>query len=389
MRSRLVPFVALFGLIAAACTPAAPSPTSPPTAAPAGAAPAPTPGAPLTVGAVIPLSGGQASYGAMAKGGIDIAVAEVNAAGGVLGGRPVVVSYEDNQGLPAQSATSAQTLVGKGNKIVFTHGSSVTQAISKVTADKNVLLANMAAQSDAVIAASPQIYSFLPTNNMELGHLAELAYTKLGLKTLAIEASDDDYGKSATAAVSDAFKKLGGEIVATEIHAPGAVDMRTQLIKLRGTNPKALAILANTGEIGNVIKQARELNLDATLMGADSTLSPSEITTAGPAFEGVVGVAIRFDPARTASAKKFAETFQNQIGFEPNNYAAISYEAAKVVLKGVDKIGADDPAQLGKYLLGVNGYDSILGPMSFNPNRVVEFPYYDWKYTNNSVAPLQ
>ncbi len=377
----------LVGLLATgACGGAAtPASTSPGASATASAAAAKTP---LTFGAVLSLTGGGAAYGAMARGGLDIAVAEINAAGGI-GGRQVNIQYEDNQQQPALSATGAQKLVGSGAKIVFVHGSSMTAATATGLQGKDVLLANLAAQSDSVLDAAKSVYSFLPTNNMELGHLAGLAYTKLGLKTLAVEASDDDYGKSATSALTDAFKKLGGQVVAIETHTPGSVDMRTQLIKIRGANPQALAVLANTGEIGHVIKQARDLNINATLMAVDSALNPTEFASAGAAFEGVVGVAIRFDPARSADAKKFADTFNAKYGMQPNNYAAIAYEAMKVIAKGIAEVGADDPAKVGQYLLGVKGYSGILGTMSFNSNRVVEFPYFDWKYANSQVTALQ
>jgi branched-chain amino acid transport system substrate-binding protein len=379
MRTRLSSLLAISVLVAACGGAATPS------AAPASGGGGGT--GDLTLGAVIPLSGGQASYGEMAKGGLDLAVKEINDAGGV-NGRQVVIEFEDNQGVPANSATAAQTLMGKGINKIFTHGSSVTAAIYNVTKDSDILLANMAAQSDAVIGASPQVYSFLPTNGMELGHLAELAYTKLGLKKLAIQSSDDDYGKSASKAVIDAYTALGGEVVAHEVHAPGTVDMRTQLIKIGDADPDALAVLANTGEIGQVFKQAKELGIDATLMGADSALSPSEIETAGEAMEGATGVAIRFDPTRSDAAAKFAADFEAANGKAPNNYAAISYEAARNVLAGI-AAGNEDPGPLGEYLLGVQGYDSILGEMSFNENRIVEFPYYEWKFTGGEITPLE
>jgi len=101
----------------------------------------------------------------MARGGIDIAVAEINPAGGV-NGRKIEVKYEDNQQQPVSAAIEAQKLVGDGIKVIFTHGSSMTAAVTKVTESKDVLLANIASQSDVVVA-HPQVYNFIPTNNME------------------------------------------------------------------------------------------------------------------------------------------------------------------------------------------------------------------------------
>jgi branched-chain amino acid transport system substrate-binding protein len=341
----------------------------------------------ITFGAVLSLTGSAASYGQNARGGMDVAVDEINAAGGI-NGKKVVVDYEDNQLQPATAATAAQKLVGQGVKIIFTHGSSITAAITKVTSGKGVIVPNMAAQSDAVVA-DPQVYSFIPTNNMELGHLADMAYTTLKGRKLAVIHSDDDYGKSASAAVVDAFQKLGGTVVANESHPPGTTDMRTQLIKIQAATPDVTAVLSNTGEIGHIVQQARELKLGGELVGADSALSQNDMTTAGDAYNGFKGVAIRFDPDRNDLAKQFAAKFQAKVGAAPNNYAAISYEAVKAVAKAIGNNGGNvDVDKIGQYLLTMKNVDGTLGPMTFGSNRVIEFPYYEWVIANGKITPL-
>lgn len=337
------------------------------------------------LGAVLSLTGGAASYGAMARGGIDLAVQEINAAGGV-DGRKINIQYEDNQLQPAKAATGAQRLANDGVRMIFTHGSSITLAIAPIADQKNILLANLAAQSSAVLE-SKSVYSFLPTNDMELGELASMAYNKLNLKTLAIIHSDDDYGKSASAATSKAFKELGGTVVATETHPVASTDMRTQLIKIRGTNPSALAVLSNTGEIGHIIKQAKELGITAQLLAADSALSPSEPKTAGDAFNGVKGIAIYFDAERNELAKKFSADFTAKYSMAPNNYAAIAYEATKIIADGIKETKSDDPAKLGPYLLKIKDREGTLGKTSFGENRVVQFPYYEWQW-DGKLSPL-
>lgn len=340
---------------------------------------------PIKIGAVLSLTGGAASYGEMAKGGLDLGVAEINAAGGV-NGRPLEILYEDNQLQPATAATAAQKLTGEGVKVIFTHGSSITAAITKVTEGQDVILPNIAAQSDVVTAAE-QVYSFIPTNSMELGHLADLAKSR-GAKTLAVIHSDDDYGKSASNAVIEAFEAGGGTVVANESHPPGTTDMRTQLIKIQAAAPDATAVLSNTGEIAHIVKQARELGLAGDVMGADSALSPSEFTTAGDAYNGFIGVAIRFDQEKNADAKAFAEKFEAEVGKPPNNYAAIAYEGIKLVAEGMKSAGGDDPQKIGAYLLTVKNVEGTLGTMSFLPNRVIEFPYYEWIIKDGAVTPL-
>ena len=366
------------------------SPSSSGSSAPAGSGPAGSgaaagSGGTINIGAVFSLTGSAASYGAMAKPGVQLAVDEINAAGGI-NGKKINISFEDNQLQPSLAATGAQKLLGENIKIIFTHGSSITAAIEKVTAGKDVLLANVAAQSDAVVA-NPQVYSFIPTNNDELGHMASLML-KRGDKTLAVIHSDDDYGKSASAAVEAAYKKDGGTVVDEESHPPGATDMRTQLIKIRGTNPSAIAVLSNTGEIAHIVQQARQLDIKAELFGADSSLSPSEFTTAGDSYNGYMGVAIRFDPTKNAAAQAFEQKFKASTGQEPNNYAAIAYEAMKQIGEGMKKADGDDPAKIGAYLMTIKNVDGSLGAMTMGADRVIQFPYYDWIIKDGKVTAL-
>ena len=73
---------------------------------------------------------------------------------------------------------------------------------------------------------------------------------------------------------------------------------------------------------------------------------------------------------------------------QPNNYAAIAYEGIKLVAEGMKAAGGDDPQKIGEYLLTVKDVEGTLGTMSFLPNRVIEFPYYEWIIKDGAVTPL-
>jgi branched-chain amino acid transport system substrate-binding protein len=345
-------------------------------------------GGTYTIGATLPLTGSAASFGVEAEGGMNIAVAQINAAGGI-DGHKLAVTYEDNQLLPATSVTDMQELAGNGIKVVFTSGSSILEAELPVAAQHDQLVVNVGAQDD-IFLTNPNYFTFIPTNNMELGQLAALVYTQRHLTKVAVIHSNDAYGASASGAFISAYKALGGTITDEEEHPEGATDYSTYLIKIRASNPQGMVILSNTGEIGHIIAQSRQLGLDVPLFGADSALSPGDITTAGAAMDGVEGVSVNFSPASSAAGTAFANTFQQENKVPANSYAAICYIAVNEIAKAMASTGGDEPSKLSAYLRSITSASTILGEATAVPGKpVITYPIYEWLYTGGKITALK
>jgi branched-chain amino acid transport system substrate-binding protein len=341
-----------------------------------------------TIGVTIPLSGSAASFGVVSSGGMNIAAAEINAAGGI-NGHKLVLKYEDDQLVPATAATDMQDLASSKVSLVLTGGSSVVQAELPAAAQHDMLLVNVAAQDDIFLTNS-RYFTFIPTNNMELGQLASLVYTQRHLTKVAVIHSNDAYGASASAAFISAYKALGGTVTDEEEHPEGATDYSTYLIKIKASNPQGMVILSNTGEIGHIIGQSRQLGLDVPLFGADSALSPGDIQTAGAAMNGVEGVSVNFSPASSAAATAFANTFKQKYKVPANSYAAICYIAVNELAKALQSAGSDDPAKVSAYLRSVKSVSTILGTATAVPGKpVITYPIYEWLYTGNAITALK
>jgi branched-chain amino acid transport system substrate-binding protein len=341
-----------------------------------------------TIGVTIPLSGSAASFGVVSSGGMNIAAAEINAAGGI-NGHKLVLKYEDDQLVPATAATDMQDLASSKVSLVLTGGSSVVQAELPAAAQHDMLLVNVAAQDD-IFLTNPRYFTFIPTNNMELGQLASLVYTQRHLTKVALIHSNDAYGASASAAFISAYKALGGSITDEEEHPEGTTDYSTYILKMKASNPQGLVILSNTGEIGHIIAQSRQLGLDVPLFGADSALSPGDIQTAGNAMNGVEGVSVNFSPASSAAATAFANTFQKDYKVPANSYAAICYIAINELAKALQSAGSDNPAKVSAYLRSVKSVSTILGEATAVPGKpVITYPIYEWLYTGNAITALK
>jgi branched-chain amino acid transport system substrate-binding protein len=338
-----------------------------------------------TIGVTIPLTGSAASFGVEAEGGMNIALNQINKAGGI-NGHKLALNFQDDQLIPATAVTDMQDLAGDSIGVVLTGGSSIVSAELPVAAQHNILLVNVAAQDD-IFLSNPHYFTFIPTNNMELGQLAKLVYQQRGLKKVAVIHSDDDYGASASAAFISNYKALGGTITDEEQHPEGATNYSTYLIKIRASNPQGLVILSNTGEIGHIIAQSRQLGLNVPLFGADSALSPGDIQTAGAAMNGVEGVAVNFSPSSSAAAAAFASTFKSQNKVQANSYAAICYIAVNELAKAIKATGGDDPTKIATYLRSIKSVPTLLGSATAVPGKpVITYPIYEWKYDNGVSA---
>jgi branched-chain amino acid transport system substrate-binding protein len=379
--------VLLLPALLAGCSKASSSSSPTSSADTSGAAASPVSGDTITIGATLPLSGAQAASGTQLRGGMDIAVAEINAAGGA-GGKKIVIDYQDDQIDPAKAVTEMQDLAGKGIKIVMSAGSAVIGAETPVAKDKGMLIANIAAQNDSVLL-NDQVFSFIPTNDMELGSLATLAYTTKGLKNVAVIHTDDSFGNSAFEAFSSAYKALGGTIVDEEKHPSGTTSFSTYLIKIRSANPDGLVVLSETGEVGHIIANAKQQSLNIPILSSDPALGTADTATAGAAMEGVSGVAIRFDPTSSAQATAFAQKFKEANKVDAISYSAIAYVAIEMLAKALTSVGSDDPTKIRAYLQGVKNEPSLLGPVSAADGKpVLAFAPYNWTWEDGKVQAL-
>jgi branched-chain amino acid transport system substrate-binding protein len=339
------------------------------------------------IGWINPLSGSAATFGELSRDAIEIALEEINADGGVLGA-PLRVEYQDNEFRTDQSVTAAEQLADNGVRIIITAGSAVVFALDPVAERRDLLLANVGAQSPQLVETT-STYSFIPMASAEVTRLAELATERLGVESVAIVNVDNDYGEDSADAFEAAFADVGGEIVAREIHDVGATDMRTQLIKIREAQPDAVLIASNVTEVGHVVRQARELGVEAELLGITFALSPDNFEIAGDAINGMHGVAVTFREDTNEQSMAFAEAYEEVAGTAPTIYAATSYDAMHILADAIEEVGSDAPTAVAEYLMALEDYEGVLGPTTFTEDRAVDIPIFEWEIVDGEIEPWE
>lgn len=331
-----------------------------------------------------PLSGASAAFGEASRGGVELALEDIKEAGGINGSE-LEVLFEDNELQPEASITAYQRTAGRDPVTVMTAGSSVVLALAPLADQDEIMLANIGAQSPALISPDlPLVYNFIPTSAAEASRLAERLMDDEGITKVATLSVDNDYGKDTYEAFKDAFEGAGGTISANEIHTLGASDMRTQLTKIRASDAEAVVFISNVAEVGHGVAQAEELGIDVPRYGFTYALSPDNFEIAGDAMNGMKGIAVSF-VNESETALDFAERYEEAYGTWPNVTAAVSYDGTMIIAEGLREVGNDRQALID-YIAGVEGHEGVLGTTNMTPERQSDFPLNEFEIVDGEIG---
>jgi len=306
-----------------------------PTAAP------PQPAQPITIGFIGPLTGDAAAIGQNAKAAVELAVEEVNKAGGVAG-RTLSVIYEDGQCTGKVASNAANKLINADNVPVILGGlcSGETASFAGAAEQAKRVVLSYCSSAPSITQAGDYIFRDYPSDLFQGAFGAKYVYEKLGKKKVAIVYVKSDWGSGIRQVFADEFKKLGGTIVAEEGYEQVARDLRTQLTKVKAAKPDLVYFLGYTeGSIVGV-KQAAELKLGVPLFGADGWDDPKIWSGAGAAGEGAMYTVVSapLNDAFRASLK--AKVGSDEVGL----CSPQAYDGLKLLAQVMGKVGTDATA---------------------------------------------
>ena len=326
----------------------------------------------LVLGAVLPMTGNAAKYGEQMKEGVDLAVEQINAAGGINGKR-VRVLVEDGQADAKTSIAAFRKLVSQDHVPGVVSGfSGVILALSPIATETTTVLLNCGATSPEIEGASPFVFSDIPNAKQEATFLADVVFEKFGVRKVAIFWQNNDAGLGMQQLFQQRFEALGGAVVAKESQEPGASDFRAQLNKLKEANPQAIFMPTYSKEFGLAIKQARELGLTCQFFGYAATEVQEMIDLAGSAAEGVVYSYYAYDQRTpTPAARRFLDAYQKKYAHSPNLYSATFYDGILLLADGLAK-GHTSGQALRTYLHEMKGFEGSSGVIVFTETGTVQ-----------------
>lgn len=344
-------------------------------AAQAQAAEAPKDPGLIKIGAILAMSGKANWYGKVMSQGIQLAIDEINAKGGVDGIK-LTAEIEDHKGGVAKDAVAGMTRLINlhGVQAVLTSFSPSTLAIAPIADEKGILLLNGGGVSTALVGASKYLFHNRSLAS-DLGRAAVIRAKELGLKKMAQLAWKTDAGDSLIAGVAPYWKEMGGSITATEFMEVGAANIDTQIAKIRASNPDFVALWLFSPDPGLAMKRLRELGMKQPVIGIEYTADVKKI--GGRFLEGYEFTSDYFTPSADHPwSKAFADAYKARYNEAPEFYAANYYEAVYVIAEAIRRARAKG----GDYYHGDKlageikanpAFDSVYGgKMVFQPNGV-------------------
>jgi branched-chain amino acid transport system substrate-binding protein len=328
---------------------------------------------PVTIGAIEILTGPNNKYGIAIKNGFDLALEEVNKAGGVLGGRPLEIAYEDSAGNKEQAINAARQLIG-AKKVSLVLGPTLSNemfAAGPVVNARKIPIVGTSTTANGITAIGPYVFrTSLPEADV-VPITLKTAKEKLGVKKVAVlYGNDDAFTKSAYDVMKAALDNLGIEILTTESFGSKDTDFSSQLTKIKALNPDAIVVSALV-EAGSGIllgKKALGFPQNVRVIGGNGLNSPKVGEIAGDAADGTLVGSPWFIGKPDPANKAFVAAYSAKYGSSPDQFAAQAYDTLKLVAKAITAAGDADPEKI-KDALQNTSIEGVMGKLSFNAER--------------------
>ena len=328
----------------------------------------------VRIGSVAPLTGAQSHYGKDNDNGARLAVDELNAKGVIIGGKQVTIELisEDDQADPRTATIVAQKLVDKQVKAVIGHLNSGTSIpASKIYHDAGIPQISPSATAIAYTAQGFKSAFRVMTNDRQQGKvLGEYAVKQLGKKSVAIIDDRTAYGQGLADEVAKAVEAAGGKVASRQYTTDNATDFTAILTAIKGANADVVFYGGMDPQGAPLIKQMRNLGLQANYLGADGIKTLEFLTLAGKDGDATIASMPGLPLEKMPGGKEFNARFTAKYG-PIQVYAPYAYDAVNVLIDAMVRAGSSDPV---KYLpeLHKTQFKGVTGDIAFDDNGDVK-----------------
>lgn len=331
----------------------------------------------LRVGVYLPLTGQNAFGGQLELEGIQMAQKEAP----LVLGKKVELLVVDNKSDKVESANAVKRLINKDKAvaIIGTYGSSLAMAGGEVAEKAGVPMIGTSCTNPLVTQGKKYIFRVCFIDPFQGAGAATYAVKDLGLKKAAMLVDvANDYSVGLASFFKRSLINQGGQVVATLNYQSGDLDFTAQLTQIISQKPDVLFIPSYFAEGAIIMKQAKELGADFTIMGGDAMDNPKIIEIGGSAVDGFIHTTFPYDPnmkEMNTVAQKFTENWRQRFpDKEPNVNAALGYDAYMLVMDAIKRAGKVDSEAITAALAATNGFVGVTGNTSINATHDAEKP---------------
>lgn len=324
----------------------------------------------VKIGLSAPLTGDWAEYGADFKRSVSMVVDRANKQGGI-GGKQIVVVISDSRGDPKESVLIAEKFVADPEIVaqIGDFSSSSTMAAAPVYEQAKMVQISPTCSHQDWTKKGEFMFRVVATQGYEGPYNARWAVNDLGKKKIATIYINNDWGVDANKYFVQEAKKLGAQILAEEPFVPGEKDFNAIISKLKRLNPELVYLPTFYADAAAVLNQAERARFTPVVLGNSSLFSQKTIELGGKAVEGIIIPANYFSADPRPAAQEFTREYQAAYGKEPNQFAALAYDAAGVLVAAMKAVGTDSRAKIRDGLVALKGYEGATGPISYAEGR--------------------
>ena len=324
----------------------------------------------FNLGGVAPATGEAATFGLASHNGMDLAVAEWNAKGGVLG-KQIKLSFADDKGDPAEAATVFTKLIeqDKVSAVVGTVMSKCSLAGAPICQSAKVPMISPTSTNPKVTLVGDYIFRACFIDPFQGTVDAKFSVEELKAKKAAcLFDVGNDYTKGLAEFFKAKFTAMGGEVTGFEGHATGTTDFKAQLTKILATKPEVLYVSDYYNDVALIAKQARELGFKGPLVGGDGWDSPKLCEVGGAAVEGCFFTNHYAADDTRPIIQEFVKKYKDKYNANPDALACLAYDATYLVLDAVKRAGKVDGPAI-KDALKATDMAVVSGQVKFDGDR--------------------
>ena len=324
----------------------------------------------VKIGLSAPLTGDWAEYGNDFKNSCQMVFDRVNKNGGIKG-KQVELVIEDSRGDPKEAVLIAEKFVANPDIIaeIGDFSSSCCMAAAPVYEKANMTQLSPTSSHMDFTKKGENMFRVVATQGFEGPYNARWAVKELGKKKLATIYINNDWGVDANKYFVEEAKKLGAEIVAEEAFTPGEKDFTAILSKLKRLEPELVYMPTFYADAAAILNQAKRMRFKPVVMANSSLFSQKTIELGGEAVEGIIIPANYFSTDPRPAAQEFTKTFKELYGKDPNQFAALAYDAANLMAAALESVGVDDRAKVKDGLVGLKDFQGATGSISYAEGR--------------------
>jgi branched-chain amino acid transport system substrate-binding protein len=328
-----------------------------------------------------PITGPSAATGAQMRNGVDQAMTDINATGGILG-QKITMSYGDDASDPKQGVSVANKFAADGIEFVIGHyNSGVTIPSSEVYQENGILQITPASTNPTVTERKMwNIFRVCGRDDQQGDVAGEYILKHFKGKKIAVVHDKTTYGKGLADEAKKTINKGGMKEVLYEGINTGEKDYSALVSKIKQSGADLIYWGGLYTEGGLIVRQMRDQGVKAPLMGGDGITSDEFAAVGGPGVEGTL-MTYGPDPRNKPEAKKVVEEFRAK-KFEPEAYTLYSYAGVQIIKQAAEAAKSLDPKKVAEKVHSGMHFDTVLGDLAFDKKGDItklDYVMYVWK----------